>query len=257
MHNRSVVYTLTHDASARQIIRNAQDLIAQTPTSPLVFFAPWGGEFWSLAYARDISGELPPNFQLLPNRANLEDAIGHAGRLYVFEHTFYNWNLDWWRKKLRGEVHLSAAGDEAVVLAKQPILSAQDLPGHNPQPIAMGDSRIVLRDWTLKPHSDGQWQISLYWQATARPDRDYSISLKASGRDVIAAPADIVAQSDSSAPVYGWYPTTRWSPGEIVRDDYVLAIPPDQHAAMIEVALYTQDSAGQFQDFGRQVIPLP
>jgi len=73
---------------------------------------------------------------------------------------------------------------------------------------------------------------------------------------LIDSPDDIVAQVDASAPVHGWYPTSLWSPGEIVRDDYVIAPSSDRTAKTIEVSLYTQDASGNFQNFGRQVIPL-
>jgi hypothetical protein len=120
----------------------------------------------------------------------------------------------------------------------------------------MGDTPIALRDWRIKPLTEGRWQVTLFWQATTRPDRDYSVSVKATDREVIDSPDDIVAQADSSAPVHGWYPATLWSPGEIVRDDYVIAVPPGRSAHRVEVSLYTQDAAGNFQNFGRQTIPL-
>jgi hypothetical protein len=41
-----------------------------------------------------------------------------------------------------------------------------------------------------------------------------------------------------------------------VRDDYVIAALPGRSADRVEVSLYTQDAAGNFQNFGRQTIPL-
>ena len=35
----------------------------------------------------------------------------------------------------------------------------------------------------------------------------------------------ILAQADRANPVDGWYPTSRWRPGEIVRDSYLLPVP--------------------------------
>lgn len=95
-----------------------------------------------------------------------------------------------------------------------------------------------------------------YWQATSHPDRDYSVSVKATDQELIDSPDDIVAQADSSAPVHGWYPTTLWSAGEIVRDDYLIAPPPDRSAKTVEVSLYIHSTAGNFINFGRQLIPL-
>jgi len=196
------------------------------------------------------------DFQLLPNRADLKEAISRYGRIDVFANTFYQWNLDWWRKQLGGQVYLSGSGPQTVALATQPLLSDQDLPSNNSTPIGMGNAPIVLRDWSVKPLADGSWQITLYWQAATKPDRDFSVSVKATDRENIDSPDDIVAQADANAPVHGWYPTSLWSPGEIVRDDYTLTPSPDRPAQNIEVSLYTQDASGNFQNFGRQVIPL-
>jgi hypothetical protein len=120
----------------------------------------------------------------------------------------------------------------------------------------MGDSPIELRDWQVTPLADGQWQITLYWKATASPDRDFSVFVQASDQDAIDSPAAIVAQADSSAPVHGWYPTTLWSAGEIVRDDHLIVPPPDRPAIIVVVGLYIQIGDGNFVNFGRQVIPL-
>ncbi len=255
VQNRSVVYDLTHDATGRQIITDAQQFLAdnQFASSP-AFFSPWGGEFWALAYADRVTGELQ-NIDLLPNRANLKQAVSQHGRLYAFAQTFYERGLGWWRKRL-GQVYLSSGGIKTVAISTQPLLSDQDLPGNSRASVTMGDTPIALRDWRIKPLTDGRWQVTLFWQATTRPNRDYSVSVKAADRETIESPEDIVAQADSGAPVHGWYPTTLWSPGEIVRDDYVIAVPPGRSARMAEVSLYTQDAARNFQNFGRQTIPL-
>ncbi len=257
VQSQPMVYALTHDTTGRQIIADAQQFVDDGHfATPPAFFSPWGGEFWALSYGSGVTGDLK-NFDLLPNRANLKDTIDRYGRIYTFSHTLYNWNLGWWRKRLGGQVYLSSADKDIVVLAKSPILSERDLPGHNPTPIAMGDSGIVLRDWAVKPLSAGRWQITLFWQAAAKPDRDYSVYIHASDHAAITDPENIIAQDDAGAPVDGWYPTSRWSPGEIIRDDSVISPPLDKPAKIVEVGLYTQDSAGRFQNYGGQVIPLP
>ena len=255
VQNRSAVYDLTHDATGRQIIADTRQFLADNQfATPPAFFSPWGGEFWALAYANGVTGELQ-NFDLLPNRANVKQAVNQHGRLYAFEQTFYERGLEWWRKRL-GQVYLSSGGVKTVAISNQPLLSDPDLPGNHRAAVKMGDTPIALRDWQIKPLTEGRWQVTLFWQAAIRPDRDYSVSVKATDQEVIDSPGDIVAQADSSAPVHGWYPTTLWSPGEIVRDDYVLTVPPGRSAHTVEVNLYTQDAAGQFQNFGRQTMPL-
>jgi hypothetical protein len=255
MINQPVVHGMTHDTAGREIIDDAQQfLIDNQFAAPPAFFSPWGGEFWALSYGRDVAHDIQ-NFDLLPNRANVRQALTRYGVIHTFSNTFYNYGLDWWRKRL-GPIRLSSSGVKTIAISTQPYITEQALPHRERPAVALGDAPLVLRDWQVKPLSDGRWQVTLFWQATAQPDRAYSVSVKATDRDVIDSPDDIVAQADSTAPVHGWYPTTLWSPGEIVRDDYVIAVPPDRAARRVEVSLYIQDAAGNFQNFGPQTIPL-
>lgn len=253
--NQPLVGRLTHDQTGRQIIRDAQQFVRDGGfAAPPAFFSPWGGEFWALSYARNVTGEIT-HFDLLRNRASIKRAARTYGVIHTFEHTLYKWDLNWWRKRL-GTVHLSSSGVKTLAIGAQPPTSEADLPGTLRAAVPMGTAPITLRDYQVRALADGQWQIILYWQAAAKPDRDYSIFVQASDRAVIDSPEAIVAQADSSAPVHGWYPTTLWSPGEIVRDDHLITPPADRPARFVAVGLYTQTADGAFTNYGRQVIPL-
>jgi hypothetical protein len=255
VQNQPSIFSLTHDDTGRRVIASAQEFVADHQFStPPAFFSPWGGEFWALSYGRDVTRELQP-FDLLPNRADVQQALDRYGIIYTFSDTLYNYGLDWWRKRL-GPVYLSSAGVGTIALGTQPPITERALPHPERAAVAMDDASLALRDWQVKPLVDDRWLVTLFWQAAAQPDRDYSVSLKATDREIIDDPDDIVAQADSSAPVHGWYPTSLWSPGEIVRDDYVLAGPFDRPPQTVEISLYTQDAAGNFQNFGRYTIPL-
>lgn len=254
--NQPLVSQLTGDQTGRRIITDAQQFVRDGRfASAPAFFSPWSGEFWALSYGRDVTGELT-RFELLPNRADLGQAAQRHGVIHTFEHTLYNRGLDWWRRRL-GEVHLSSSGVKTLAIASQPPTSEHDLPGVLSAPVPMGDAPVELLDYQVKPLEGGPWQITLYWRALRRPDRDYSVFVQASDQEVIDSPDDIVAQADTRAPVHGWYPTTLWSPGEIVRDDHLIAPPIDRVAKYVAVGLYTQNAAGQFQNFGRFTIRLP
>ncbi len=258
VQNQPVVFGLTHDTTGRDIISAAQTFVADAHlSSPAGFFAPWGGEFWALAYGQAVEQSIP-NFELLPNRDNLAESLNQYGVLYTFEHTFYNRNLGWWQKHLKypNHVYLSSAGDNVVAVTTRPLLSENNLPDKNQTPAPMGSS-IVLRGWMIRSIDNTSRQVTLYWQARAKPDRDYSVFVQASDRDVIDSPDAIIAQADTNAPVYGWYPTTLWSPGEIIRDDHTLVVPADRVLKTIAVGLYYQDEAGAFHNLGQQVIPIP
>ena len=71
-----------------------------------------------------------------------------------------------------------------------------------------------------------------------------------SDKNEITGPGDIIAQEDSQAPVYGWYPTSQWQAGEIVREDYELVVPPGKTPRLLDVGLYTRDADGAFHNLG-------
>jgi len=80
--------------------------------------------------------------------------------------------------------------------------------------------------------------IVLYWQATHRIETSYKVTVQAlrDGR--------LIAQDDS-IPVNWTYPTTAWIPGEIVRDEHRLALPPalGKENDQIIMALYDEQTS--------------
>jgi hypothetical protein len=61
--------------------------------------------------------------------------------------------------------------------------------------------------------------VSLYWEATARPDRDYTVFVQA-----LDVGGKVIAQSDSY-PSAGAFPTSSLDPGQVIRDVHVLPLP--------------------------------
>ncbi len=76
--------------------------------------------------------------------------------------------------------------------------------------------------------------VTLYWQALAPMNRDFSVYVQAFGwRQAL--------DQEDSYPGGGAYPTRRWLPGEIIRDRYRLQIPADvigPGPAWLAVGLY-------------------
>jgi hypothetical protein len=249
--NGPIVHAMTHDGSGQAIIDNVQTADLDRAQRPVIL-SLWGRDHFALAYARHVTEELA-GIDMVDHRADVKQIVAAGQTLYVLRPTFYLRPLEWWNRRL-GRAYLSSYAGDLVQVSDRPVLTEADVPGD--RAIAMAPN-IDLRDWLAKPLGDGRWQITLYWQATAHPDQDYSVSVKATDQEAIASPDDIVAQVDSGAPVYGWYPTSLWSPGEIVRDDYVIALPSDRPAHRVEVSLYTQDAAGDFNTFGKQILSLP
>jgi hypothetical protein len=79
--------------------------------------------------------------------------------------------------------------------------------------------------------------LTLYWQAKAQPDADYTafVHLFAPG-----AEADAPAAQSDSPPCDGHYPTSRWEPGEVVVDARTLTMPTDYvaKAARLAIGMY-------------------
>jgi hypothetical protein len=58
-----------------------------------------------------------------------------------------------------------------------------------------------------------------------------------------------LVQEDHAHPVWGFYPTSHWVKGEVVRDDYLVVVPPelDYDGAAVVVYRVTEDG---FEDLG-------
>ncbi len=63
--------------------------------------------------------------------------------------------------------------------------------------------------------------LTLYWRADMPVKQNYTIFTQLIGPD-----GNLAAQNDSQ-PIYGYYPTLQWQPGEIVPDRITIDLPPD------------------------------
>jgi hypothetical protein len=68
-------------------------------------------------------------------------------------------------------------------------------------------------------HHDGDtMRLTLYWGSEARSSQDYTVFVH------LVQGEQIVAQRDQQ-PLAGFYPTSMWRDGEIVKDVYALPVP--------------------------------
>jgi hypothetical protein len=88
----------------------------------------------------------------------------------------------------------------------------------------------------------GETAVLLAWQAPARPAEDWSVSVRLTqgGREI--------AQSDREHPVAGAYPTSRWSPGEVVGDGYAFALPAGAAPDGVKIIVYRPLPGGGFEN---------
>ena len=65
-----------------------------------------------------------------------------------------------------------------------------------------------------------------------------------------------IAQIDQVHPVHGAYPTSRWSPGEMVADAYPFKLPPGAQPDGVTVILYRKLADGGFVNLDVARFPL-
>jgi hypothetical protein len=151
---------------------------------------------------------------------------------------------------LRGQ--LQAAGVQLIQLAAGPITTLD--PAATPVDLKFGDT-LDLRGWqVVHPEAATAWQLALYWQATAPPEADYTISVRPLvGGQVVMNGAEALIQDHQ--PVWGAYPTSRWLPGEFVRDVYALPLPEGIKPEAVQIVVYRTTATG-FENLAEAVLPL-
>jgi hypothetical protein len=105
----------------------------------------------------------------------------------------------------------------------------------HPQEVILGDKVRFLGYNTESGFRPGDGiHLTLFWQALSRMDRNYTVFIH-----LVDEEGRIWGQKDNE-PVDGFYATSHWEQGEIVRDQYDLVISPDAPAGeyQIEVGMY-------------------
>ncbi len=94
--------------------------------------------------------------------------------------------------------------------------------------------RLIGYDLPTEVRPGERLRLALYWQATAVPERNYTVFTHLLG------PGERLLGQHDGQPAEGASPTTSWAPGEIVRDEHTLALeagsPPG--TAQVAVGLY-------------------
>ncbi len=91
--------------------------------------------------------------------------------------------------------------------------------------------------------------ITLYWQAVAPMDEDYALSVRPTRHGQPITVNGQLLQHDTPHPVWGTYPTSRWTLGEVVRDDHLFPIPTDGEYDGVRIVVYRAVGGG-FEDVG-------
>jgi hypothetical protein len=139
-----------------------------------------------------------------------------------------------------------AAGEQLIALRSAP--QTELPPAATPVNLNFGD-KLELVGWerieagTEVPVQAANWQIALYWRATAPLNHNYTISVRPL---VDGQPIEVGGQPllQDHQPVWGVYPTGRWQPGEIVRDIYALSLPPEVGPDEVQIVIYRATETG-------------
>lgn len=239
--NRPPVLEVTRDPSAERVISVAEQVAPPPADEPTTLVALWGNDYWALAYAQAFEGQLP-GLDIVDHNADFESIVARGNRLLTLSETFYLRPVSWWEERL-GRVYLSSAAPEIVEIGRVPVIALADVP---PGPELDLENGMWIRSADLSPGKNGTLVLTVYWQADVYLTMDYSVAVHLVTRDPPQGAQDVLSQADHAHPVYGWYPTSRWRAGEIVRDHYVVEVPDGVEPRAVRVALYSVSASGDF-----------
>ena len=147
--------------------------------------------------------------------------------------------------KLSPRPHLSSQGLQLIALKHEA--------GRDTAPMAdrldadVGDNLRLLGYY--RGPTEAGLHLALYWQATGSMDTDYAVSVRPTQGGELLFHDGQLLQQDHAHPVWGHYPTSAWKRDEVVRDDYVVDLPPEVGYDGVSVVVYSVTDGG-FQELG-------
>ncbi len=245
--NFKFVRSLTYNPASQNLV----DAAVAIPTQCPMILSHWGWDLKAYQYGQIVTRQLTCA-RIVTLDDDLRGILKDGQSLYAASHFFYQMSQDELRQRA-GSFHLNSAGFGMLEISKRVQTEAPtDLKG---QPTPMG-AEVTLLGSRITRGTASTLDVTLYWKAETIPSGDDAVFVKLSDRDTIASPGDIIAQQDSAAPVYSWYPTSQWQAGEVVREDYRLQLPANKQARSLTAGMYTRLSDGTFQNLGQVVIPV-
>ncbi len=239
---RAFTLTITRNRSVEPIIEAVDRLVPFDDGRITTVTIPWGRDYWGLTYAQAYRDQLQ-GLNIVDHNANPRKLLARGDHLLAPLPTFVVFPLEWWREQLNSDLYLATAVPGVVEISTEPIVTAVAIP---PDVNLDLENGIHLRHVTTEQIHDNQMLVTAYWQATGPINDDYSVAVHLVAQDPPLSPADILDQADNNHPVEGLYPTTTWRDGEIVRDHYLVTIPPDSDPAAIRIGMYRSDPDAGF-----------
>lgn len=86
-------------------------------------------------------------------------------------------------------------------------------------------------------------QLTLYWRMPHQVQWDYALSLR-----LLDSTGEEIYKRDATHPVLSSYPTTLWTPGEVVGDFYELPLPANSTPLTVWILPYRTEGPGQWHN---------
>jgi hypothetical protein len=262
---RPAVLAITRDPSGEEIVEIAAQVQVASDGLPAddratTLVSTWGLDYWALAYAQECRDELP-GLNLVDHNADLRAIVERGDRLLIMSKILHVFPLPRWEKRL-GPLFLSSAAPGVIELSPTPPALADEAlrdVGTVPESPASLDleNGARIRSANVEWVGKDRLLLTVYWEALEPIPDDYSVAVHLVARDPPQGPADILTQADSVHPVDGWYPTSRWTPGEIVRDHYAIHVPAGSEPVAVRVATYRTDPQAGFVNSPWLSLPIP
>jgi hypothetical protein len=248
---RPLVLSITRDPHAERIISIAEQLVPLEDERDTTLALPWGHDYWALVYAQKYRGQLQ-GLNLVDHNTDLAAVAGES-RLLTLRGTFHVFPISWWEERL-GPLYLASAAPDIIEMSSEPAVNAIDVPADVAFDLWNG---VAIRSAILSWDTSNRLLLTVYWEAVQPVEHDYSVAVHLVAHDPPRCGEDVLAQSDSVHPVMGWYPTRQWEVGEIVRDDYLLDVPPGTSPVAVRIGMYRVDESGAFMNTEWLSLPIP
>jgi hypothetical protein len=229
------IYRLTHNRTGLDMIELAKRVPRDEGRA--VMMMPWGPRFDAIAFSKYVTGE-NADLRIVDHKEDFGAMVARGDILYTSKDTFYRFPVAWWDQQI-GRVYLSSPDYGLVAIRRAPILSNPEMPS-----VTEVAYDIVMQKLDICEAED-TIRLKIVWSArqpSQKPDLSVFVHL-------LNAEGAVIAQADSNAPVYGWYPTSHWThAGEAITDDYVL--PRLTEGVSIKLGMYEQPTPQQFVNHG-------
>ncbi len=199
----------------------------------------WGDEFWASRWAEDLVIGDSHHIELLP---------ATPPGLYRLEVNVVDprsWQI------LEPEAEAKMLSDPLEIPYRFLSVEALDVE-HSLEADLGGKIRLLGYNIESGFRPGDNIHLTLFWQCLEEMEQSYTVFTH-----LVDAGDNIVAQKDNP-PVGGFYPTTKWEVGEIVRDQYDMVIPSDIPSGeyRLKVGMYLAET-GERLNVLKDGVPLP